>query len=179
MASATGGVKYKGSNKEDIKVAEGAQTQIANSTTVTNRAPGNPNAKGAIYSVQGADGYPYELNDLGNGRMGVRDVIDPNFFFNMNDFNSNFRNTLFKQKQKDEMKKVIESGGDGTWTDGKGSVIKIERGMLVNGTVFTKSFTASMDRQSEKYNPTAGKSSSDPNELNKGRQSIATGVPRK
>ena len=179
MASATGGVKYKGANKEDLKVAEGATTMISTSNTTNFGGPGNRNAKDAIYSVQGADGYPYELNDLGNGRMGVRDVIDPNFFLNMNDFNSNFRNTLFKQPQKDEMKKVIESGGDGEWADGYGSVIKIERGMLVNGTVFTKSFTASMDRQSEKYNPTAGKSASDPNELGKERQFEALGIPRK
>lgn len=45
MASATGGVKYKGSNKEDIKVAEGAQTQISTSNTTAIHNPSGPGPK--------------------------------------------------------------------------------------------------------------------------------------
>lgn len=177
MASATGGIKYKGANKEDIKMAEGAQTQIENRTTVDNRAPGyNPNAKDEIYSVQGADGNPYDLEVLGGDRMGVMSVINPQFFFNMNDFNSNFVNTLFKQNQKDEIKRAINNGGNGTWTDNKGSVIKIEQGMLVKGTVFTTSMTNGMDRMNQRLQKTGSKSASDPNQLNKTRQAIATGT---
>lgn len=41
IASATGGIKYKGANKEDLKVEEGAKTYIANSNT-TNYSPNGP-----------------------------------------------------------------------------------------------------------------------------------------
>lgn len=177
MASATGGVKYKGANKENLDVAEGAKTQIENRTTVDNRTPGyNPNAKDDIYSVQGADGNPYDLEVLGGDRMGVMSVINPQFFFNMNDFNSNFVNTLFKQNQKDEIKRAINNGGNGTWTDNKGSVIKIEQGMLVKGTVFTTSMTNGMNRMNQRLDKTGNRLTTNPNQLNQTRQAIATGT---
>ena len=177
MASATGGIKYKGANKEDLKVAEGATTQIENRTTVDNRTPGyNPNAKDEIYSVQGADGNPYDLEVLGGDRMGVMSVINPQFFFNMNDFNSNFTNTLFKQSQKDAMKQAINSRGDGEWKDKYGNTIKIEQGMLVKGTVFTTSMTNGMDRQNQRLKKTGNRLTTNPNQLNQTRQGIATGT---